>query len=65
MKPAPDRQPTRLPITVGYLGRLERVKGVHDLVRAATSLPSLTATDDAQDSIFDITQPNPKLPDET
>ena len=39
-KPTPDRQPTRLPITVGYLGRLEPVKGVHDLVRAAASLPS-------------------------
>jgi glycosyltransferase involved in cell wall biosynthesis len=39
-KPSPDRQPTRLPITVGYLGRLEPVKGVHDLVRAAASLPS-------------------------
>jgi glycosyltransferase involved in cell wall biosynthesis len=42
-KPSPDRQPTRLPITVGYLGRLEPVKGVHDLVRAAASLPSETA----------------------
>jgi glycosyltransferase involved in cell wall biosynthesis len=41
-KPCPDRQPTRLPITVGYLGRLEPVKGVHDLVRAAASLPSET-----------------------
>ena len=39
-KPSPDRQPTRRPITVGYLGRLEAVKGVHDLVRAAASLPS-------------------------
>ena len=29
-------------ITVGYLGRLEPVKGVHDLVRAAASLPGGT-----------------------
>ena len=41
-KPSPDRLPTRLPITVGYLGRLEPVKGVHDLVRAAARLPSET-----------------------
>src|SRR6185369_6393013 len=41
-KRSPDRQPTRLPITVGYLGRLEPVKVVHDLVRAAASLPSET-----------------------
>ncbi len=38
-KPGPDTRPTRPPITVGYLGRLDPNKGVHDLARAATSLP--------------------------
>jgi len=31
--------PTSLPVTVGYLGRLDAIKGVHDLARAASSLP--------------------------
>jgi glycosyltransferase involved in cell wall biosynthesis len=35
-----DKRPTKLPILVGYLGRLDRIKGVHDLVRAVASLPS-------------------------
>jgi glycosyltransferase involved in cell wall biosynthesis len=32
--------PTGRPVTVGYLGRLDPVKGVQDLVRAAMSLPA-------------------------
>jgi len=38
-KPGPERQPARAPITVGYLGRFDRIKGVLDLARAAASLP--------------------------
>lgn len=38
-KPSPEIAPTRLPIQVGYLGRLESIKGVHDLVRAVATLP--------------------------
>jgi len=38
-KPGPDEQPTERPITVGYLGRYDAVKGVRDLARAAASLP--------------------------
>jgi glycosyltransferase involved in cell wall biosynthesis len=34
----PERA-TTAPITVGYLGRYDRVKGVHDLVAAVVSLP--------------------------
>jgi glycosyltransferase involved in cell wall biosynthesis len=33
------RRPTSTPITVGYLGRFEDLKGVDDLVGAVTSLP--------------------------
>jgi len=39
LKPGPDEHPTKVPIKVGYLGRLVRIKGVHDLARAVTSLP--------------------------
>ncbi len=39
-KPGPDVRPTRLPIRLAYLGRFESIKGVHDFVRALTSLPS-------------------------
>src|SRR5262249_7988970 len=39
-KPGPESRPTRPPITVGYLGRVEALKGVHDLARAARSLPA-------------------------
>ena len=39
-KPGPAERPTVGPIRVGYLGRFEAVKGVHDLARAAASLPS-------------------------
>jgi len=38
-KPGPDERPTGRPITIGYLGRFEAIKGVHDLARAAASLP--------------------------
>jgi glycosyltransferase involved in cell wall biosynthesis len=38
-KPGPDEQPTGRPITIGYLGRFDPIKGVHDLARAAASLP--------------------------
>ena len=38
-KPSPEDRPTRLPITVGYLGRFETIKGVHDLARAVAGLP--------------------------
>jgi len=38
-KPGPDEAPTGSPVTVGYLGRFEALKGVHDLARAASSLP--------------------------
>ena len=37
-KPGPDEQPTGRPITIGYLGRFDPIKGVHDLARAAASL---------------------------
>jgi glycosyltransferase involved in cell wall biosynthesis len=38
-KPGPDERPTGRPITIGYLGRFDAIKGVHDLARAAASLP--------------------------
>ena len=38
-KPGPDEQPTEREITIGYLGRYDAIKGVHDLARAAASLP--------------------------
>jgi glycosyltransferase involved in cell wall biosynthesis len=38
-KPGPDARPTRSPIRIAYLGRFEPIKGVHDFVRALTSLP--------------------------
>jgi len=39
IKPAPEQQPTQTPITVGYLGRFDPIKGVYDLARAVASLP--------------------------
>lgn len=39
-KPGPDERPTRLPVRVGYLGRFDPIKGVHDLVAAVASLPA-------------------------
>ena len=38
-KPGPEEQPTGCPITIGYLGRYDAIKGVHDLARAVASLP--------------------------
>jgi glycosyltransferase involved in cell wall biosynthesis len=38
-KPGPDERPTRAPLLVGCMGRLDTIKGVHDLARAVTSLP--------------------------
>lgn len=38
-KPGPDVAPTGRPITVGYLGRYDVIKGVHALARAAVALP--------------------------
>ncbi len=37
-KRPPDAQPTRAPIRVGYLGRLEAIKGVEDFVRAVRAV---------------------------
>jgi glycosyltransferase involved in cell wall biosynthesis len=39
-KPGPDEAPTSPPVTVGYLGRFEALKGVHDLARAVRALPA-------------------------
>lgn len=39
-KPGPDERPTGSPVTVGYLGRFEAIKGVFDLARAAAALPA-------------------------
>lgn len=38
-KPGPDERPTRSPIRIGYLGRFDPIKGVHDLVAAVAGLP--------------------------
>lgn len=38
-KPGPEERPTPRPITVGYLGRFDPVKGVRDLACAVASLP--------------------------
>ena len=38
-KPGPEERPTGCPITIGYLGRYDAIKGVHDLARAVASLP--------------------------
>lgn len=39
-KPGPENHPTARPITVGYLGRFDAIKGVYDLARAVKNLPS-------------------------
>ena len=39
-KPGPAVRSTMLPVRVGYLGRFEPIKGVHDLARAVASLPA-------------------------
>jgi glycosyltransferase involved in cell wall biosynthesis len=38
-KPPPAAKPTMRPVTIGYLGRFERVKGVHALAAAIERLP--------------------------
>jgi glycosyltransferase involved in cell wall biosynthesis len=42
LTPGAERVPTAAPVTVGYLGRLDPLKGVEDLVRATLSLPADT-----------------------
>lgn len=39
-KPGSHERPTVQPITIGYLGRFDVLKGVHDLARAVASLPA-------------------------
>jgi glycosyltransferase involved in cell wall biosynthesis len=39
-KPSPDKKPTELPLRIGYVGRLYEPKGVLDLARAFSVLPS-------------------------
>ncbi|MBS1790795.1 MAG: glycosyltransferase [Acidobacteria bacterium] len=39
-KPSPATRPTTTPVKIGYLGRLVDIKGVHDLARAISSLPT-------------------------
>ena len=39
-KPSPDAAPTTRPVTVGFLGRLSRHKGVEELLRAINRLPA-------------------------
>ena len=39
-KPGPDVRPTGRPVRIGYLGRFDEVKGVRDLARAVTLVPS-------------------------
>lgn len=38
-KPGPEDRPTAPPVTVGYLGRFDAIKGIYDLARAVKSLP--------------------------
>ena len=38
-KPGPSERPTTRPIRIGYVGRYEAIKGVHDLARAVAALP--------------------------
>ena len=39
LKPAPDVSPTRSPVTIGYIGRLDEVKGTDVLAQAMRLLP--------------------------
>ena len=39
-KPSPEFAPTGSPVRLGYLGRLDPIKGVEELVRAAAALPT-------------------------
>jgi glycosyltransferase involved in cell wall biosynthesis len=38
-KTGPLERPTALPVRIGYVGRFEAIKGVHDLAKAVTALP--------------------------
>jgi glycosyltransferase involved in cell wall biosynthesis len=38
-KPMPEQRPTTLPLSVGYIGRFDTIKGVHDLARAIADVP--------------------------
>ena len=38
-KPGAAERPTRSPVTFGYLGRFDPIKGVYDLARAVAALP--------------------------
>jgi glycosyltransferase involved in cell wall biosynthesis len=38
-KPGPDERETEPPVTFGFVGRAEAIKGLEDLVRAAVSVP--------------------------
>jgi glycosyltransferase involved in cell wall biosynthesis len=38
-KPPPGQRPTMLPLSVGYVGRFDAIKGVHDLARAIADVP--------------------------
>jgi glycosyltransferase involved in cell wall biosynthesis len=38
-KPGPAERPTRAPVTFGYVGRFDPIKGVYDLARAVAALP--------------------------
>lgn len=54
-KPSARQRPTKPPVAFGYLGRFHAIKGIHDLARAAVSLPSdraftLTLCGPAEDS---------------
>lgn len=39
-KPGPDARPTETPVTIGFVGRAEAIKGLDDAVRAIVSLPA-------------------------
>ena len=41
-KPGPHESPTRLPLQIGCLGRVDPVKGLDDLVHAVVALPTET-----------------------
>lgn len=41
-KPPPAERPTRLPLTAGFAGRVERIKGLADAITAVRSLPGET-----------------------
>ena len=56
-KPSPDRAPTASPVRFGYLGRLERSKGLVELTRAVRAIP--------QSIRFELQIRGPQLDDAT